>query len=101
MKPRHSAEQSTTVVNKAEALGKRGFAVLRDKIQVPPIVIDTTNMKPIGISNIVSAMAYATPVEQQPIETIEIKEPVSIIKNTMKVHLPEDPQDALLCEGCQ
>src|SRR3989338_2156035 len=31
MKPRHSAEQSTTVVNKAEALGKRGFAILRDK----------------------------------------------------------------------
>ena len=31
MKPRHSAEQSTTIVNKAEALGKRGFAVLRDK----------------------------------------------------------------------
>ena len=31
MKPRHSAEQSTTVVNKATSLGKRGFAVLRDK----------------------------------------------------------------------
>ncbi|HEV7423921.1 MAG TPA: ribonucleoside-diphosphate reductase subunit alpha, partial [Candidatus Paceibacterota bacterium] len=26
MKPRHSAEQSTTAVNKSEALGKRGFA---------------------------------------------------------------------------
>src|SRR3989344_5259013 len=35
MKPRHSAEQSTTAVNKAQVLGKRGFAVLRDKIQVP------------------------------------------------------------------
>jgi ribonucleoside-diphosphate reductase alpha chain len=31
MKPRHSAEQSTIEVNKAEALGKRGFAVLMDK----------------------------------------------------------------------
>src|SRR3989338_8843580 len=31
MKPRHSAEQSTTVVNKREALGKKGFAVLFEK----------------------------------------------------------------------
>ncbi|MBY0376367.1 ribonucleoside-diphosphate reductase subunit alpha, partial [Patescibacteria group bacterium] len=35
MKPRHSAEQSTTTVNKAEALGKRGFAALRDKVPAP------------------------------------------------------------------
>ena len=28
MKPRHNAEQSTTRVNKAETIGKRGFAVL-------------------------------------------------------------------------
>src|SRR3989338_3927351 len=28
MKPRHSAEQSTVKVNKAEAMGKRGFAAL-------------------------------------------------------------------------
>ena len=30
MKPRHTAEQSTTVVNKAEMTGKRGFAAIKN-----------------------------------------------------------------------
>ena len=79
MKPRHSAEQSTTVVNKAEALGKRGFAVLRDKKQEIKI-------------------EEPTPVPPEVIEEFRAKE---IVKETIKVHMPEDPQDALLCEGCQ
>ncbi len=67
MKPRHSAEQSTTAVNKATSLGKRGFAVLRDKVL------------------------------EQPKEEEKPKE----IKPELHIHLSEDPQDALLCEGCQ
>lgn len=78
MKPRHSAEQSTTTVNKAEALGKRGFAVLKDKPKQEEI-------KPI-----VSTILENTPE----VNTTKMPE-------TIKIHMPEDPQDALLCEGCQ
>ncbi len=81
MKPRHSAEQSTTTVNKGTALGKKGFSVLRDKtIQATPIIenIETPTSLPEASENIKK----------------ENTEP-------MRIHLPEDPQDALLCESCQ
>ncbi len=80
MKPRHSAEQSTTTVNKAEALGKRGFAVLRDKAQSTPLV--------------------EVKVEAPVINTAPVV-PTPKIEQKLNVHISEDPQDALLCEGCQ
>jgi ribonucleoside-diphosphate reductase alpha chain len=35
MKPRHTAEQSTTTVNKGAAMGKRGFAAVSVAAPVP------------------------------------------------------------------
>lgn len=92
MKPRHTAEQSTTTVNKSEALGKRGFAVLKDKV-----------------APAVNQSAPATPVaDQAPILTSQEMNPVKAMSmpeiNTapkLKIHVPEDPMDQLLCEGCQ
>ncbi len=91
MKPRHTAEQSTTTVNKAEAMGRRGFAVLKDKVAAQPIV---------------SNISVATPVAAPIISEIKIEEPVAQTIPTssasaIKVHIPDDPNDALLCEGCQ
>lgn len=86
MKPRHTAEQSTIKVNKQELTGKKGFAVLSSikRESVEPVVSVATD---ISIGN------------------IEVKETVTINSNNsekkFKVHLPEDPQDALLCDGCQ
>lgn len=80
MKPRHSAEQSTTTVNKAEALGKRGFAVLRDKAQSTPLV--------------------EVKIEAPVINTAPVA-PTPKVEQKLNVHISEDPQDALLCEGCQ
>jgi ribonucleoside-diphosphate reductase alpha chain len=85
MKPRHSAEQSTTVVNKAEALGKRGFAVLRDK----PAVTQTE----------IVAEKEMTPVAS-PVQNIVKTEPVKQ-EQKLNIHVSEDPMDQLLCEGCQ
>ncbi len=78
MKPRHSAEQSTTTVNKAQALGKRGFAVLRDKG-------DKTIQKE----------------ETKQEDVREIPQIISVQKEKMEVHMPEDPSEAMVCEGCQ
>ena len=85
MKPRHTAEQSTTVVNKAEALGKRGFAVLRDK----PAVVKKEVQEEVPAKVVIPE----TP-------EIHMKEPAPLIKPP-EVNIVEDPQEKFLCESCQ
>lgn len=82
MKPRHNAEQSTTTVNKAEALGKRGFAVLRDKPKVEEAVVVP--------EPVVAAAPIAAAI---PVAPVKPSEP--------KVEISEDPQEKFLCESCQ
>ncbi len=88
MKPRHTAEQSTTTVNKAEALGKKGFAVLREKLQPiePKVEEEVVEIDPIhDLENL-----NVSPL-------IIEKEKVGILN----IHISEDPQEQFLCEGCQ
>lgn len=73
MKPKHSAEQSTIRVNKAEAMGKRGFAGLF----TPAAAVVSENI------------------------TEETVAPKLTADSPIVIHGPEDPMDALLCEGCQ
>ncbi len=81
MKPRHTAEQSTTSVNKSQMTGKRGFGVLSQVKAVAPMVSEL-------VSEGVSA-----PV---------LSDIVSVASNEqLVVHGPVDPNDALLCDGCQ
>ena len=75
MKPKHSAEQSTVRVNKAEAMGKKGFSALFEK--------------------------KAEVVEENIINNEEMQPAIPARAPELVVHLPDDPQDALLCEGCQ
>jgi len=87
MKPRHNAEQSTIKVNKSEALGgRRGFAALRDKQKTE----EKASVETASILNI------STPT-LSPVEFSSTKEK----EEKFLVHLPEDPQDNFLCEGCQ
>lgn len=77
MKPRHTAEQSTTSVNKREKLGKVGFG----------------------------AVAAAKPAEetidepQTEAEYASIMAKVSAIKTS--VNGPSDPQEKFICDSCQ
>ena len=83
MKPRHSAEQSTVAVNKAEMTGKRGFGALKEK--TAPMAQEA-NILPVP-----------TP------SPVNIPQKVEIAQNSTikKIHISEDPMDQLLCEGCQ
>ncbi|MDB5188037.1 MAG: ribonucleoside-diphosphate reductase alpha [Candidatus Kaiserbacteria bacterium] len=75
MQQRHTAEQSTTTVNKAEALGKRGFGA----IKAAPVVLQpekTSTPSPIAM-------------------------PTPIIAKTTTIRGPEDPQEANVCIACQ
>ena len=88
MKPKHSAEQSTVRVNKSETLGKKGFSAMFEKKQTI-----TTDEKIEEIS--------------QKIEVTEVEIPEVVVKTfsseapALVIHAPDDPQDALLCDGCQ
>jgi ribonucleoside-diphosphate reductase alpha chain len=80
MKPTHNAEQSTVRVNKAEALGHKGFSGLF-----------TPKSAPVGDSETTS-IPSSFEVNPQIAQTEKPK---------ITVHGPVDPNDALLCEGCQ
>jgi ribonucleoside-diphosphate reductase alpha chain len=56
MKPRHTAEQSTVRVNKAEQMGKRGFAaVMQAAADAPAPTSDSVNAQPITVAEAISA----------------------------------------------
>ncbi len=90
MKPRHNAEQSTTKVNKQDITGKRGFAVL-STFKVEP-------KEEIPIPVAVTASAPAQTLAQS---EVPIQKPTENNNSVLKIRLPDDPQDSLLCEGCQ
>ncbi len=159
MKPKHTAEQSTTNVNKAAALGKKGFSGLFQAKQTE-VVIETTTPTQVEkidiietvVTPVAAPLVAAAPQPQpqmtqsasQPVQksfaqvfekkdqvtqTGQVKEmaeaprpkqqyvplsemgkvatpaPVAPVPNRPKakvvVHGPEDPMDALLCDGCQ
>lgn len=84
MEPRHTAEQSTTKVNKAVQMGKTGFGAIRAK------------------------MAASAP-EPEKLQEVAVQEPV--VSNTeVKPHAPVvakkndgpiDPQERFVCDSCQ
>src|SRR5262249_19124925 len=80
MKPRHTAEQSTTRVNKAEALGRRGFAALKNPAAS---LVDESIPSPIAVEIPVMA-AVAEPIA----EIREIKEVIEEIRIEEKVFEP-------------
>ena len=130
MKPKHSAEQSTTRVNKSEASGKKGFAglftVAKSVEQVTPEQVTVTVEEKITL---VEEFATVSPAqvpnrdvqETQTVQSANMKKqrapfaPLSELnsvvstttatqpkpKSKVVIHGPEDPMDALLCEGCQ
>jgi ribonucleoside-diphosphate reductase alpha chain len=111
MQPKHTAEQSTTNVNKSTAIGKKGFGALFT--QSAPVMMSTPTPAPVEIRTETVTVA----VEQEKIEVIVEKTvveekppagPFAAVAQAPKpfskpptVILPEDPADAMTCEGCQ
>ncbi len=117
MKPRHTAEQSTVHVNKAEAMGKRGFAAvahetveaaisqpqmaeavasfMKTPITVAPIDA-TPAVSPIPEGNVIQAVAH----ESAPTAQVQ-KETEHKHAHATEIILPSDPQEKFLCDSCQ
>ncbi len=99
MKPRHTAEQSTVAVNKATALGKRGFSGLSTSTPVVEVEVskppawDKPAVQPKLIEIVEpEAGTKVTPREMQKVEVPRAK---------LTIHMPENPADANICDDCQ
>lgn len=98
MKPRHSAEQSTTAVNKAQALGKKGFAAIREK-QIT-VGDNNNNVIEIEIENSVVNISPASQVKTE--ELVKVAPLINpVINKDITEDINEDPQEKFLCESCQ
>lgn len=87
MKPKHTAEQSTVSVNKAAKMGKLGFSSVFQNVQ-PKVEEKKEETVVTGTTS---------PISPQPPATT----PVASNDQKLNVVMPENPLDALLCEGCQ
>jgi len=126
MKPRHSAEQSTTNVNKSEKLGKTGFASVFKKVEevieeknesfvtdIPQdldaeVSREIVNVKPLEIPVDQKSQQIFSKVQTQLLnpEKINVKNSDNyqekIVEGKVyKIHIPSDPQDNFQCDSCQ
>ncbi len=123
MKPRHTAEQSTVHVNKAEAMGKRGFAAVMHAAAEAPA--DAAASEPATVS--VPSTSFAS-VAKEPLASTAVAsfmgtpnaeireaafraapqearaprmEPQATAKKEPRIMPPSDPQADLVCDSCQ
>ena len=127
MKPRHTAEQSTIRVNKAEKIGKRGFAAVLEAEEAAPIMAEAITAKtvevevPVAVAAVAATAPIAKPAmasfakAEAPIATpavapiksqaMKMTPAIAEIKNeakpAYKVLPPSDPQMDLICDSCQ
>ena len=123
MKPNHTAEQSTISVNKATSIGKSGFGALFSnktvKDEAPAVEVskivesrvveeEVSSLEEVAKESVVKENnAKIADVAQEELIKVETQKPpapfasVSGKQGGLKIILPEDPQDALLCDGCQ
>lgn len=88
MKPRHTAEQSTTKVNKAEVMGKRGFGAIS------------------GLKTSADFKAPVTePVKSGQVVTVAMKAPEKVLAHPASVDVAKsgssDPSEKNICDSCQ
>jgi len=87
MKPRHTAEQSSTSVNKAVKMGKTGFGSMRARLEaVVPSVAATSSTEVYAETPAVHEVS--TPVAPRPLVV------------TKSMDGPEDPATKFICDGC-
>ncbi|MBX4206444.1 ribonucleoside-diphosphate reductase subunit alpha, partial [Candidatus Parcubacteria bacterium] len=108
MKPRHNAEQSTTTVNKAQIIGKKGFGVLSGIKENPGFQKAYT--EPVK-SGEVSPIVVPAPVAEVPAVPPPAPAPAPVHVGFAAVKKAEekpkmnivisDPGDAMVCDSCQ
>ena len=109
MKPRHSAEQSTVKVNKAEKIGKKGFA------SVARVVVEEKKEDIVEIESIPTPVQEAKIISNMPnipnrftdlssLDFSSSDEKVMVATKTIKKEVkvcPIDPAERAQCDSCQ
>lgn len=128
MKPRHTIEQSTVRVNKAEAMGKRGFAAVMQaasgtpaaeagaaspaaaftsvveepKVKASPAVASFVGAPKINIQEAVAHTEISPePRTSQPGQQSARAAEQPSSKKAPRIMPPSDPQADLICDSCQ
>jgi ribonucleoside-diphosphate reductase alpha chain len=116
MKPRHTAEQSTVSVNKANKIGKTGFAAVSSQLSGAP-----EENKTVGFAAPLQKSLVSEPVlvkeeaipevaHISPIQELVIPEPVKVEPRPTEsfgqakkynVIMPTDPGEENICIGCE
>lgn len=111
MQPKHTAEQSTVSVNKATAIGKSGFGKLFQTAAAPAAApaaqapevkpAPAPTVEPIAREEkVIEMAAQAEPAPAPEVSSAPVQAPRPFSKAPTLI-LPEDPADAMTCEGCQ
>jgi ribonucleoside-diphosphate reductase alpha chain len=86
MKPRHTAEQSTTSVNKSTSIGKVGFGALKPRL---------AEVK--QIEELAQAPSVESPLQASTVSSVEVGQTV----NKKGFVCPIDPAERAQCDSCQ
>lgn len=86
MKPRHTAEQSTTSVNKSTSIGKVGFGALKPRLAEAK-----------QIEELAQAPSVESPLQASTVSSVEVGQTV----NKKGFVCPIDPAERAQCDSCQ
>ena len=108
MKPRHTAEQSTVAVNKAQMTGKKGFGAISTlakaevAAEVPSPVVEREPETAVVASMVSEIMpTVAIPKKEPEYAYVAAEKPAEPLERKGFNIYPADPQDGLVCDSCQ
>ena len=123
MKPRHTAEQSTVAVNKAQKMGKVGFGAIsglasaletKEEVVVArepvpsPVSVPLYVPESVGVLESIpkneEVFARVEAIQKTPESAIEIPKPkgFAAVSSSQAAHVcPIDPAEKALCDSCQ
>ncbi|MEO6728573.1 MAG: hypothetical protein ABIM99_01490, partial [Candidatus Dojkabacteria bacterium] len=108
-KPRHSAEQSTTTVNKSQGTNKSGFAnALKQQVVETPnqdaFAVSAPPAEPLfsgAVITIETSSVVNNEVNKEEIDQLVVIEKAKVLSVMNMQDCPVDPAERFLCEACQ
>ncbi|MEQ1561515.1 MAG: ribonucleoside-diphosphate reductase subunit alpha [Nitrospira sp.] len=100
MKPRHTAEQSTTNVNKAQKMGKIGFGALNfasSPAFSAPLQKSLEMIEPVVVSPVLTP-TISPVLEKEVLESVTFEEEILVSTTTVKTNVNHEPVTTVVSE---
>jgi ribonucleoside-diphosphate reductase alpha chain len=101
MKPRHTAEQSTVAVNKAQMTGKKGFGAIAGLGEHSAWKAPVTPAEPVESGAVMTVEVQETVAVKETVHVHTHERVPTVERNGLTIHMPENPADANICDDCQ